>query len=190
MEKKYLLISMEDEKAKHLSDVLGNKTSKKVIDVLAEANDLSEKDIADKLNLPINTVEYNLQKLLKAELVEKTRTFFWSSKGKKIPTYRLSNKSIIISPKSSRVSSKIKSILPVALLSGIGAVILRQYIAAQSVVEPVLMKSELAMSAQNTIVEETPNLIQIAALGTVWLWFLAGAVLTIVLFTLLNWRKL
>ena len=47
MEKKYLLVSMEDEKAKHLAGVLGNKTCKKIIDLLSETKELSEKDLSD-----------------------------------------------------------------------------------------------------------------------------------------------
>ena len=33
-ENKYIIISMDDPKTKHLADVLGNKTSKKIIDYL------------------------------------------------------------------------------------------------------------------------------------------------------------
>ena len=49
----------------------------------------------------MNTLDYNLKKLIGAGLIEKTSSFFWSVKGKKIPTYRLANKKIIISTKNS-----------------------------------------------------------------------------------------
>ena len=90
-----LLISLDVEKSKPLAEVLASKTCKEIINILAQ-EELSEKDISEKLNSPINTIEYNLKKLLKAELIEKSQNFFWSVKGKKIPTYKLSNKSIII----------------------------------------------------------------------------------------------
>ena len=100
---------MNDEKSKTLAGVLGNKTCKKIIDFLITKNEASEKDIANALNIPINTAEYNLKKLVDSGLIQRAKNFFWSKKGKKIPLYRLSNKSIIISPKSSNIGSKIKS---------------------------------------------------------------------------------
>ena len=132
MTKKYLLFSIEDNSAKKLAGILGNKTCKKIIDVLAE-KEASEKDLANELKIPINTIEYNLKKLLEAEIVEKTKNFFWSKKGKKIPMYKVSNKSIVISPKS-KLLSDLSSILPVAILSGLGALIIRQYYIAKNFV--------------------------------------------------------
>ncbi|MFA4953369.1 MAG: helix-turn-helix domain-containing protein [Candidatus Pacearchaeota archaeon] len=188
-EKKYILISMEDERSKKLADILGNKTCKKIIDLLAEEKEASEKDIADKLNVPLNTIEYNLKKLIQAELIEKTKNFFWSKKGKKIPTYKLSNKSIIISPKS-RISSKLKSILPVALLSGLGAVLIKSFFYSQQIVREKAvagLASEFSTQAlQNTIFDGNILLLQSPA----WVWFLAGTLFTLVIFTIINWRKL
>ena len=174
---------MDDEKINHLADVLGNKTSKKIIDLLAEKNEASEKDIADFLGIPINTVEYNLKKLLKAELIEKTKNFFWSRKGKKIEMYKLSNKSIIISPKSSKISSKIKSILPVAILSGFGAIAIKFFIQAKSFSGEIQDKAMTSGLKSFEIFQTIPN-------PQIWLWFLSGALLAIIIFAILNWRKL
>jgi len=134
-EKKFILVSMDDKRSKKIAEVLGSKTSKKIIDLLAENSELSEKDISDKIGLALNTTEYNLKKLLESEIVEKTKNFFWSKKGKKIPMYRLSNKSIIISPKSSKISSKIKSLLPAIIASGIGTFIIKFFSSTPSVVQ-------------------------------------------------------
>ena len=193
MEKKYILISMENERAKHLSEVLGNKTCKKIIDLLAEEKEASEKDIADKLNAPINTIEYNLKKLIQAELIEKSKSFFWSKKGKKIDMYKLSNKSIIISPGSSRISSKIKSILPVALLSGAGAVLVRAFFYSQQKIQET--ESILASKSAEAAVSSTQILVDngnifFSQLSPAWVWFLAGTLFTLVIFAIINWRKL
>jgi predicted transcriptional regulator len=83
MEKKYILLSLEDPKSKKLSEVLGNKTCKKIIDFLTETKEASEKDISDALNIPLSTTEYNLKKLVGADLVEKTKNFFGAKKEKK-----------------------------------------------------------------------------------------------------------
>jgi DNA-binding transcriptional ArsR family regulator len=119
---KYLLISLEDEKIKALSEVLGNSTCKKIIDLLSE-QELSETDISKKLKIPMNTAEYNLKKLIKSGLVEQKKEFFWSVKGKKIIQYRLSNKDILISSKKSKYDS-VKRFVPVVLISGLGALLI------------------------------------------------------------------
>ena len=191
MEKKYILISMEDERIKHLSEVLGNKTCKKIIDLLAEEKEASEKDIADKLNAPINTIEYNLKKLVQAELIEKSKNFFWSKKGKKIDMYHLSNKSIIISPKS-KVSSKIKSILPVALLSGLGVIFVKSFFYLQQTlhVQENANPSLATKSAEAATQIFSDGNIYFNQSSPIWIWFLAGTLFTLVIFTILNWRKL
>src|SRR3989344_5622785 len=97
MPSKYLLLDLNDEKAKHLADVLSNETCKKILNLLAE-NELSANKLSLALNLPLNTITYNIKKLLSSGLIEKSR-HFWSVKGKKIETYKLANKNIVISPK-------------------------------------------------------------------------------------------
>jgi DNA-binding transcriptional ArsR family regulator len=195
-EKTYVLLSLEDEGAKKLAGVLGNKSCKKIIDYLAEVKEASEKDISDAVDSPINTVEYNLKKLLEAGLVEKTKSFFWSKKGKKIPTYRLSNKSIIISPKAS-VSSKIKSILPVALVSVVGALIVRFFYTSKEVGEttaPEMLKSaseaaDSAISAGLNQINSVECINLMPKTQMSWEWFLIGAVFALGIFLLINWRK-
>lgn len=116
MSDKYLNIDLNDPRASAIADVMGNKTAKRILDLIAE-KEVSESDIAAQLKLPLNTVGYNIDKLLKAELIEKSKTFFWSVKGKKIPTYTLSNKKILISPRKLVVS-------PIAIIASIIGVVL------------------------------------------------------------------
>jgi len=107
------MMGIDDERSKKVAEILGNKTCKKIIDHLSETNEASEKDIADALSIPINTVEYNLKKLLDSGLIDKTKNFFWSKKGKKIDMYKLARKHIVISPKSKPSYSALKTIIPV-----------------------------------------------------------------------------
>jgi DNA-binding transcriptional ArsR family regulator len=183
MEKKYFFISLDDEKAKKLADILGNKTCKNIIDILTE-KEASEKEIADKLRIPINTVEYNLKKLLAADLIEKSKNYFWSQKGKKIDMYKVSNKSIIISPKN-KITSGIRSILPVAVISGIAAIGLRYYFSLQSI-SNVPQTNDLALKASETAVSAAPIL---TCSNNVWLWFLTGALFGLVVFMILNYKN-
>ena len=115
---KFILMGLDDENSKHMAEVLKSKTSKKILDFLADVKEASEKDIADGLEMPINTVEYNLKKLIKSGLVDKTKNFFWSVKGKKIPMYKLAKKHIVIGYKKPNINY-IKSLLPIILVAAI-----------------------------------------------------------------------
>jgi len=109
---KFILMGIDD--ADDVADALRSKTAKKILDFLADEKEASEKDIADGLGMPINTVEYNLKKLIKAGFVKKSKNFFWSVKGKKIEVYKLAKKHIIISPnKTKPTMSYLKTLLPV-----------------------------------------------------------------------------
>ncbi|MDD5193369.1 MAG: helix-turn-helix domain-containing protein [Candidatus Nanoarchaeia archaeon] len=112
---KFILMGLDDERSKYVAEVLGNNTCRKILDFLAETKEASEKDISDGLKIPINTVEYNLDKLIKSGLVEKTKNFFWSSKGKKIVMYKLARKHIIISPNKKFDLNNLKAIMPVLI---------------------------------------------------------------------------
>ena len=184
----FLLISLDDEKSKPLAEVLLSKICKEIINLLAQ-NELSEKDISERLNSPINTIEYNLKKLLKAELIEKSSNFFWSVKGKKIPTYKLSNKTIIISPKKSNLNSKIKSLLPVAILVGVGTFLIKNL----TKIKPIefqdsnLLKTTIESSGAESFVQNA-NIFWTSV--PAWFWFLSGAIIVCAIFYILNWRKI
>src|SRR3989344_8591300 len=111
MDEKYILVSLEEEKSKQLANVLSNNTSRKVLDFLANRN-MSETELSDELKMPISTVHYNVQNLLKNNLVE-VKDFLYSEKGNKINIYKLSRKLIIIAPRG----IEIKNILPVVGIS-------------------------------------------------------------------------
>ena len=112
---KFILMGLDDDRAGYIAEVLKNPTCKKILNFLGDIKEASEKDISDGLAIPINTAEYNLEKLIKSGLVEKTKNFFWSVKGKKIPMYKLVRKHIIISPGKRPDLNYLKSILPIIL---------------------------------------------------------------------------
>ena len=74
MENKFVLVSLNDKKLKQLSEVLQNKTCKKIIDYLTNESEASEGDLVDNLTLPASSVHYSIKKLLESGLVEKTKT--------------------------------------------------------------------------------------------------------------------
>jgi len=204
MTDKFLMFSLDDEKSKKLGHIISNPTCKKIIDILAEKK-LSETDIANELKIPVNTVEYNLKKLLEAGIIEKAKDHFWSVKGKKIPIYQIANKLIVISPKKS-FSSKLKNIFPVVIISGILTSIIAEYYrikpATQSIAErtfdsgnalvksigPTETAGQAASTAQALASSSANNLCNFPQLT--WEWFLIGSLITLIIFVILNWKRL
>lgn len=182
MNKKYLLLSLDDSRMKNIAEILGNKTSNKMIDFLSELKEASEKDISDGLKIPLNTVGYNLKKMIQAGIVEETRNFFWSAKGKKIKMYKFANKSILISPKQKKISSDVKQILPVALLSGIAAAGIKYYFADNQIANS--QDAGVALYAMQKTTEVGNNFI--SSSQYYWLWFLAGTFFSIALFIIVK----
>lgn len=119
----FLLLSMEDDQINKVANVVSNKTSKKILDVLAE-KDHTESEISKQLKLPISTVHYNLKQLIDAGLVSADE-YHYSEKGREVLHYKLANKYIIIAPQKKKgLKTILKNILPVALVTiGIAAVI-------------------------------------------------------------------
>lgn len=195
MAEKYLLFSLDDEASKRLGEVISNPTCKKIANLLAE-KELSEKDIADELRIPLNTVGYNIKKLLEAGIAEKAKAHFWSVKGKRIETYRIVNKLIVISPKKSNIYSKLKGIVPVALISGILAAFISWYYKSvqlasyggQKAVEKAAEyagEASISAPAASTAVEFIQNIPH-----TEWIFFALGSLVAVTAFLIWNWKKL
>lgn len=196
---KFIMVSMEDSKTKSLADVLGSKTCKKIIDYLAENPEASQKDLSGALNIPMNTMDYNVKKLLASGLVQKRKNFFWSKKGKKIVMYELSNKSIVISPKKS-FGEKMKTLVPGFMLTAVGTFAVWVYdkirIGNNSLEKSgkVFVDRAVDFGGANFGVEEMVVTHASDALSyssnPVWMWFLAGALVVLFAYSIINWRKL
>ncbi|MBU3906925.1 MAG: helix-turn-helix domain-containing protein [Nanoarchaeota archaeon] len=191
MAKKYLMMSLDDESTKKVAEVIGNNTCKKIIDFLSETKEASESDIASSLNIPLNTVGYNIKKLVEAKLVEKTKNHFWSQKGKKIAIYTLSNKSIVISPKSNKIN-KFANVLPAVLVSALATAVLRYYALANQVTDRGAdFAGEKIMAGAPQVAEYiTEESIKTTANTGIWIWFLGGALFALAIYLTLNWRRM
>lgn len=188
----YLLVSLDDEteQSKAISEVLSSKTSKKIINYLTEVKEASQKDLSDKLKIPLNTIEYNIKKLLSSGLIRKRKNFFWSKKGKKIIMYELSKKSVVISHKKSTLD-KLKSILPAFILTSVCSFALWTFQKISSLKTSTLKISEESVRTASDFVDQVPSPMVISSQGTpVWMWFFAGSLITILIISIVNWRKL
>jgi DNA-binding transcriptional ArsR family regulator len=174
MEEKYIMFSMDDDRIKYLSESLSNPSCKKILNLLSE-KELTETDIARELKIPLNTVDYNIKKLIKVGLIEKT-SHFWSIRGKKMPVYKVSNKKIVISPKK---SISLTALVASVLGTGILALGVRKFVQPPQD-DFIMIAEDFGPMALERSAETASGLISTAFAP--WQWFLVGAWLGIVLF--------
>jgi len=201
MEEKQILVSLGDERVREIGEVIGNKSCSKILDFLAE-EDGAVSDIAQKLKMPINTVDYNVKKLLRAGLIEKS-SHWWSVKGKKMPIYKISNRKIVISPRKS-VASVFAWVVG---LTGLTALTIREfvrssdlfYVTKQGFIEEVAPRSTLSGGQADVASESVMNFAgSVSSPGFLssipaWEWFLIGAWFAVLLFfviTIINEKRL
>ena len=185
-QEKFILVSLEEEKAKQIANVISNSTSRKILDYLSTKEEASESEIAKELNSPLSTVHYNLQQLKKNNLVE-TKHFMYSDKGKKIEFYRVVKKFIVIAPKYTQ-TNLLKNILPLFLVSTVIGGLIQLFTNTRSFSQSLAEKSayaptqELATPAQAAQTISTTNYYG--------LWFLFGAWFILIVYILIqNLRK-
>ncbi len=201
MSEKFILVSLEDEKAKEIANIVSNDTCRKILDYLGD-KDNSETYISKALNMPLSTVHYNMQNLLKHGLVE-IKDFVWSDKGNKINVYKVAKKFIVIAPKGKIINDNLKNLLPTVFVSLAASFFIYMFsrlgatpseIPEQAVqTADIMMKSALSESgalaatsnvtstvlatAPATIVQSVNNYASLSAL-----WFLFGALFAIIIY--------
>lgn len=197
MTKSSILIDLDDPRTARIADAISNKTSKRILASLAE-QELSETELSKNLVLPANTINYNIKRLEESGLIEKTSGYFWSVKGKRIHRYKVSNKKIVISPKS-----MIKGVLPAIIISGLITIGIKMFVGVQSQIEQKALDApsiaektaeyagaagSSGISASEKVITETISQpIQTAiASSNSWAWFLFGALMALLILVLWN----
>lgn len=181
-----VLFDLADPQSTVVAEVLTNTTCKRILAVLAE-HEMSVSELVEKMHLPVSTVDYTVKKLHRAGFIEQA-DFLWSVKGKKVPSYKVSDKRIIIAPRY-----LMKGLLPALLISGLGAV--GVYQVTKPLPELVYPVSE-AYSAGAMIASSTASKADVLVqplqdtLSHSALWFLSGALLALLVLVCYNWRKL
>jgi hypothetical protein len=216
--KSFLLLSLEDEKAKKVANVVSNTSCKKILDFLSTVDHATESEIAKKAKIPISTVHYNLQLLMDADLVN-VEEFHYSKKGKEINHYMLANKYIIITPKKSdqkteTIKERLKKILPVVLITVAIAAVMQFFsffisksgtlarsagprlqsaandFAAGGAEEAAKAAlAEAAPVAEQVVAVESAPVIQTVSQTPIALWFLIGALAALVIYFVLGFIK-
>lgn len=169
------MIDLDDPRTQKLADVISNATCKKMLSLLAE-RELSESELARQLNVPLNTINYNMKKLVAAGIVEPVRAL-WSAKGRAVKVYRVSRKSIIISPRTLT-----KGVLPAFFATLLVATGVKMWSSGSS--ERALAASE---SVTSIALKAADTGTALASGSSAWLWLLIGAVLALGTLSLWNW---
>ena len=191
-EEKFLLVSLEGKESKKLAQVISNNSSRKILAYLTNKK-ASESELSKKLSIPISTVHYNLKHLIKAGLVD-SREYHYSEKGKEVNHYSLAKKYIIIAPKTSGIKTKLRSILPMAIVIIAGAAII-QFIsslvkgASFAGIEKSAGVVQLAFEETEMAVP-TADAISTAATGLpIAVWFLIGGTAVILTYLIISLIK-
>lgn len=205
---KFVLVSLNESKAKQLAQAISNDSCRKILDYLAD-KEATETELSKSLELPVSTVHYNLKQLMDGGLVI-VDEFHYSEKGREVNHYKLANKYIIIAPKTTYgIKEKLKTILPVALLTAVGAGFIQVFskyfgvtkqmaadVGRGAVMESDKMAAtgfaeEAAPMAANApeVVQEAADAVVAATqspFSNIALWFLIGGIFAIVLYLLIS----
>ena len=174
------MFDLEDKRLKSLSSVLTSKASKGILEALSE-EDLSEGDISRKINMPANTVNYNISRLMEAGLIE-VKESLWSVKGKKVKIYGLSNKQIIISPKKRIINGRLISAF---LVTGLIALIIK-FFSNKDTFSNTEDSSTMLKVATGSAPEVVSGLNTAINGNPIWVWFLIGGAFGLVVYFLLS----
>ncbi|MGK0209365.1 MAG: DNA-binding transcriptional ArsR family regulator [Patescibacteria group bacterium] len=177
MKETQINIPLNDKRLDLITEALSNKTAKKILEHLSH-KDSTVTDISQDLKIALNTTDYTIKKLLKAGLIVK-KSYFWSVKGKKMPTYTVANKRIIITPISSNYAKYLIALMTTFIVT---------YIIKIKEEAPTLLERNAAL-----IDVVNADILQEAALATttvqttpLWKYFALGALLIITIFALVD----
>jgi predicted transcriptional regulator len=90
-----LVLPLGDE-SKLITQTIANDTARQILELLAEGA-MSTSSIAKRLDIPLTTAQYNVEKLIEAKLVvvEKTK---YSEKGREVKLYAPARRMIVLVP--------------------------------------------------------------------------------------------
>ena len=94
-EEKLLILQLSEDSRK-IARLLSNETSIRILKLLNKKS-MSAGDLADELEVRLNTLKYNLDSLLEAGMI-RVRQIKWSRKGREIKVYEAVEKVIILLP--------------------------------------------------------------------------------------------
>jgi len=192
---KLLVLSLDDAESKKVSQVIANDTARGILDLVAD-EPLSSTEIAERLDIPLTTVQYNLEKLTEAGLID-VKARRWSKKGRTIKIYGPRRRLLIIVPErigKEDILGAVKRYIGILLFAGLVSVVLEFFTwggfgANKALQDTETMSEERAMDAVPMAIEEVTT--GIWSYGDhIGLYFFAGAVFVVLAIILYErWRQ-
>ena len=121
-DEKLLILPLNDKNSKKISQIISNDTARNILEAIA-SEPLSASRIAEKLRIPLSTVQYNLEKLNSAGLAKVERTKY-SEKMKHVKIYAPQRKFVVIVPEKTdrkNVIATLKRYLTVIFFAVVGS---------------------------------------------------------------------
>ena len=144
MEDKFVILSIRDKESKDVANALSNDKARLILEALTEQT-YSPTQLSNKLDLPLSTVQYNLDLLTKSRMI-KINKKRWSVKGRRINYYEPAKKFIIIAPEKKNKDDMLKmlGLVPamLAIVAAAGAVFAKLAKEATRAVEKCLSRSK------------------------------------------------
>ncbi len=147
-DEKLLILPLNDKNSKEISQIISNDTARNILEAIA-SEQLSASEIAEKLSIPLTTVQYNLDKLNNAGLVKVERTKY-SEKMKHVKIYAPQRKFVVIVPEKTdrkNVIAALKRYLTVIFFAVVGSGIIEFFTAMR-------MKGPIGEVTRSVIPEE------------------------------------
>ncbi len=215
-DEKFLVVPL-GKKSKAITQTVSNDTAMEIMELLAEGP-MSTSGVAEKLNIPLTTAQYNIEKLMEAGLVKIARTKY-SEKGREVKLYEAMNRAIIILPGKTGAGAVMDALKRYIIVLPIVAVasILVEYLVPLTQNSPVMDESAKSTGGtylMNSAASPTasvapavaypPPLPTAEAVRSVWdqasqsvtpivqhtgLWFFAGCLLVILLLVVLEYAR-
>jgi predicted transcriptional regulator len=194
---KFVLLNLDDEHTKDVANAVSSKSGKKILAYMEEYEKVTESELSKELNIPMSTVNYTIEQLSKANLIENSH-YHYSEKGREVKHWRLANKLIIIAPKKTEgLYDKIKDLLGIFFLTGIGS-ILYSYFSSSGIglettsIQAMPMAKSYAYEMDSSMMDEmshAPDTIMYEP--NVALWFFSGVCVALILVFLVRmyWKK-
>ena len=157
----YETIDIHDERAKELAQILMNEKAIAILHLL-EDQALSISEISRELNLPISTVSYHIDKMLKVGLIEVAGKKY-GKRLQEVKLYRASNRPILLIPRKSVAKVKKKAVLGferlhVISLSIAGLISAGVYAVSRSLLSPMGNTGPgVPYEANNVTIMSTPE---------------------------------
>lgn len=191
---KLLVLSLGDKESKKVSQVIANDTARDILDLVAD-EPLSSTAISERLDIPLTTVQYNIEKLTETGLID-VKEKRWSKKGRTIKIYGPKRRLLIIVPENIEkedILGAVRKYIGILLFAGLASVIL-EFATWGGVSENADLKGAFE-GAEERAVDAAPMAVEefttgIRNLGDhIGLYFFAGALFVVLLAVIIEWWK-